>query len=73
VLGSGGNSAVTQIADRVIGRIAKDFIPGKHGSQSSSSSPGLLNSGSHGTYGSGHNALQNQVCQSSITIRHVTC
>lgn len=60
VLGSGGNSAITQIADRVIGRIAKDLIPGKHGSQSSS--PGLMNSsGSHGAYGSGHGILQNQV------------
>lgn len=54
MLGSGGNSAITQIADRVIGRIAKDFVPGKHGTQSSSSP-------SHGAYGSGHNTAQNQV------------
>lgn len=59
MLGSGGSSAITQIADRVIGRIAKDFIPGKHGSQSSSPS--------HGAYGSGHNTVQNQVRLSGIT------
>ncbi|EED21655.1 early nodulin 75 precursor, putative [Talaromyces stipitatus ATCC 10500] len=64
VLGSGGNSAITQIADRVIGRIAKDFIPGKHGIQSS---PGVSNnSSSHGSYGSGHNTLQNQAGQNSF-------
>lgn len=54
MLGSGGNSTITQVADRVIGRIAKDLAPGKHGTQSSSSP-------SHGTYGSGHNTAQNQV------------
>ncbi|EEA25778.1 conserved hypothetical protein [Talaromyces marneffei ATCC 18224] len=64
VLGSVGNSAVSQIADRVIGRIPKDFIPGKHGSQSSSPG-GLNNSGSHGAYGSGHNPLQNQTGHNS--------
>lgn len=65
MLGSGGNSAITQIADRVIGRIAKDFVPGKHGSQSSSSP-------SHGGYGSVNNTVQSQVRYSGALIGHVT-